>query len=64
MKKFTVRFSDKLHKTVKHHLVDLDMPMQDYVIGLIKRDLKFDDSMDDLSDYSETKSAEKRRKYK
>lgn len=64
MKKFTVRFSDKLHKAVKHHLVELDMPMQDYVIGLIKRDLKFDDSMDDLSDYSETKSAEKRRKYK
>ena len=55
IKAITIRFSDKLHKALKIKLVQEGKSIQDYVIGLIKKDLNFTDDMDDLSDYLKKK---------
>lgn len=52
IKAFTLRLSDKLHKAIKYHLVEKEMSMQEYIIMLIKQDMKFSDQDDDLSDYT------------
>lgn len=52
MKAFTLRLSDKLNKTLKHHLVEKELSMQQYIVALIKKDLNFSDEDDDLSDYT------------
>lgn len=52
IKAFTLRLSDKLHKTIKYHLIEKDKSMQQYLIELIKKDLDFRDEDDDLSDYT------------
>lgn len=55
IKSIAIRFSDKLHKAMKLKTVSEDSTIQDYVIGLIKKDLSFKDEDDDLSDYQAKK---------
>lgn len=43
--------SDKLHKKLKTTLFEKEISIQQYLIGIIKKDLSFDDEDDDLSDY-------------
>ena len=43
--------SDKLHKKLKYHLIEKDISIQQYIIELIKMDIKMTDEEDDLSDY-------------
>lgn len=43
--------SDKLHKALKYYLLEKEIPIQQYIISLIKQDMKFKDEDDDLSDY-------------
>ena len=50
-KSIAIRFSDKLHMEMKLKIVKEGRTIQDYVIGLVKSDLSFDDKNDDLSDY-------------
>ena len=52
IKAFTLRLSDKLHKAIKYYLIEKEMSMQEYIITLIKQDMKFLDQDDDLSDYT------------
>ncbi|QAT40851.1 hypothetical protein [Clostridium sp. JN-9] len=40
IKAITIRLDDELHKKVKHKMVELDTSIQEYVINLIKKDLK------------------------
>ena len=51
IKAVTIRFSDKLHKTIKFHLIENEKSFQEYIISLVKKDLEFKDEDDDLSDY-------------
>ena len=51
IKAVTIRFSDKLHKTMKFKLLEDEKSVQDYIISLIKSDLNFTNEEDDLSDY-------------
>lgn len=51
IKAITIRFSDKIHKAIKHKLVDENKSIQEYIISLVKNDLSFTDDMDDLTDY-------------
>jgi len=51
IKAISIRFSDKLHKAIKYKTLEEDKPIQQYIIDLIKKDLNFDDTDDDLSDY-------------
>ena len=40
-----------MHKAIKYKTFEIDKPIQQYIIDLIKKDLDFDDKDDDLSDY-------------
>lgn len=40
LKSFTLRMEDDLHKTVKLKAVETGIPMQEYIINLIKKDLE------------------------
>lgn len=56
IKAITVRFSDKLHKALRHHLIDKDVSIQQYIIDLVKKDIQFNDEYDDPSDYAYKKN--------
>ena len=58
IKSATIRFSDKLHKAIKYKLLESEKSLQEYIIKLIKNDLKFTDDMDDLTDYTTKKIKE------
>lgn len=55
IKSFTLRMSDKLHRKLKTTLFEKEVSIQQYLIGLIKKDLDFSDDDDDLSDYLPSK---------
>lgn len=55
IKAVNIRFSDKLHKALKIHVINKEQSIQDYVISLVKKDMNFKDEDDDLSDYSTIK---------
>ena len=40
LKTFTLRMEDDLHKTVKLKSVESGIPMQEYIINLIKKDIE------------------------
>jgi len=36
----TIRLDDALHKTLRHHSIDIDKSINEYITGLIKVDLE------------------------
>ena len=40
MKQISVRLEDDLYKTIKHHLIDINISFNAYVLKLIQDDLK------------------------
>jgi predicted DNA binding CopG/RHH family protein len=39
-KTITIRVEEDLHKQVKHRIIEKDMTLKDYLVDLIKKDLK------------------------